>query len=393
MDGNTSLNNITVLICNGNEPLPKQGGMERVTDALARGLLERGVKVVLLCKNPNRLGETYTPPCPLFFLPEYGRKIFIKKLLTNYKVTHVIDQGEGEIVGKFGYFRTREACFDNITLIAVQHNNARGVMDNYKRVMSGSFSNSALQWSYNNLFLPLRKWHSLGIIKKMHRELADNYDKIVMLSPEFIDDFLYYNCNADKNKLLSIPNMNTYKEVTVVPKQNRALFVGRLISSIKGCDKLLNIWKKATEGINGWQLDIVGDGPDRFRLEKQAEMLGLTSVVFHGFKNPEPFYQQSKIFCMTSIYEGFGMVLTEAMQHGVVPIAFESYKAVNDIIEDSVDGFLISPFDELQYVWKLRTLMSDNDLLASIGKQSALSVQKFSKDKIIDKWIRLLSEK
>lgn len=385
--------NKSVLICNGNEPLPKQGGMERVTDALARGLVVRGIKVVLLCINHNRLGEIYTPPCPLYFLPANGREDFMRNLIIEHGITHIIDQGEGELIGKFGFFKKRDSCFDNITLIAVQHSNAKSLMDHYKNVMSRSYSNPMLQWGYNHLYMPIRKLHSIYIIKYLHRELSVNYDKIVLLSPSFISDFIYYSPETDKSKLRVIPNMNTYETVSVKPKQNRVLFVGRLNSNVKGCDKLLRIWKNIGTYGAGWQLDIVGDGPDRLELENYAKELELKNVIFHGFKDPTPFYQQSKIFCMTSVYEGFGMVLTEAMQHGIVPIAFESYKAVKDIIDDSVDGFLISPFDEQQYAVKLQKLMLDTDNWKQMSYHAEISVQKFSIDKIIDRWTQLLDEK
>ncbi len=385
--------NKSVLICNGNEPLPKQGGMERVTDALVRGLVARGIKVILLCINHNRLGEIYTPPCPLYFLPANDKEIFIKNLLVEHGVTHIIDQGEGELIGKFGFFKKRDKCFDDITLIAVQHSNVESLMNNYKDVMSHSYSNFLLQWCYNHLYLPVRKLHSLYIIKLLHRDLSVNYDKIVLLSPSFISVFKYYNSKADQNKLRVIPNMNTYEKVDTIPKKNRVLFVGRLMSNIKGCDKLLRIWKCVGSYADEWQLDIVGDGPDRFALENYAKELGFNNVVFHGFKDPTPFYQQSKIFCMTSVVEGFGMVLIEAQQHGVVPIAFESYKAVKDIIDDSVDGFLIPPFNERQYAKKLQELMGNANYLKRISERTMIKVQRYCKDNIIDKWIKLLDEK
>lgn len=57
-------------------------------------------------------------------------------------------------------------------------------------------------------------------------------------------------------------------------------------------------------------------------------------VVFTGWQDPESFYRDASILCLTSDFEGWGMVLTEAMTFGAVPVAFNSYAAITDIIDD-----------------------------------------------------------
>lgn len=381
----------SVLICNGNEPLPKQGGMERVSDALARGLLAKGVNVYFLCRNHNRLGEKYDSPCPIYFIPKDNQHDYLKKLITELKITHIIDQGEGELVGKFGYFKKRESCFENIKLIAVQHNNARAVLDNFFTIYGSHSANAIKRWIYNNTILRLRYIHSCYQVRQLHVELSKNYDNIVQLSANFIPDFITFVPDVDKSKLLAIPNMNSFASVEKAEKENRVLFVGRLISSVKGCDKLLRIWKNASQGIDNWTLDIVGDGPDKLSLINIAKSLNLNNVMFHGFKNPAHYYAKSKILCLTSVYEGFGMVLTEAMQHGTVPIAFNSYKALKDIIENQVDGCIIDAFDEQSFASSLRNLMLDDALRNSMSKNAQQSVNKFSIDNIISKWLKILN--
>lgn len=106
----------------------------------------------------------------------------------------------------------------------------------------------------------------------------------------------------------------------------------------------MRIWEKVEKACPGWHLDIVGDGPDAELLKDSAQKLGLSRIVFHGFQNPGPYYSRASIFCMTSTFEGFGLVLVEAMQHGCVPIAFDSYPAVRDIISHGENGILIPPF-------------------------------------------------
>lgn len=384
----------TVLIYNGNEPLPKQGGMERATDALAKGLVERGISVILLCKNRNRLGETYNSPCPIHFIPSEKPQIFIKNLIRDNSITHIIDQGEGEIVGRYGFFKNRDIIFDGIVMIAVQHSSPMAIINNYRTVMMLHQGHRLKKEVYNKLILPLRKVHSKWIIKKGHHNLELNYDKIVLLSPSFINDFKYFCHSINEGKLKAIPNMNNpLIHEPNMRKNKRVLFVGRLNNNVKGCDKLLRIWKEASAEIDGWELDIVGDGPDRSWLESYALSLNLNNVNFHGFTKPDRLYKEASIFCMTSLFEGFGLVLIEAMQYGVVPIAFDSYKSVRDIITHSSDGILVPPFDEHRYAEQLRKLILDNERRERMSSVALESVKKFSKDNIIDKWIELINEK
>ena len=480
---------ICILIYNANEPLPEQGGMERVTDRLARGLRDRGYKVMLLCSRKNRLGKVYNPPVPLFFVPQQNPQVFILDLIADHHITHVIDQTEGGLIGKYGYFKQkdmavsrneerpdalssadgnvapghRQRChwptatlprgggnasgrfsswlqgfllrkgalqkwqhildqeknsgqrvlplgavyegilnaklqnpwlsgqiFNKVILIAVQHNSAMAIIKNYGTAQARRSGHKVIDVLYNTLCLPLRRLHSLHVIKKLYREQTANYDYIVMLSPSFIKDFLWFYPQANKQKLLAIPNMNTYTNVRIVPKQKRVLFVGRLISSVKGCDKLLRIWKEACQGEDDWQLDIVGDGPDRDQLMHDAEVLGISNCTFHGFTDPTPFYERASIFCMASVFEGFGMVLTEAMQHGMVPMAFASYSAVYDLIEDGVNGVLVQPFDEHSYAQKLHMLMQSDALRRCIAERAVTSVERFSSDTVLGQWEELL---
>lgn len=384
-----------ILLYNSNEPLPQQGGMERVTDLLAKALLNVGYEVTLLCKYPNRLDKTYNAPTEILYLPENkDNRRFLETLVIRYNIYCIIDQTEGGIIGRFGIFRYRKDFKSKVKLIAVQHSSARAILDNYKLAFAKDFMQTRWgilkQLFYDNVFLKLKYYHSVYLTKRLYGDLNTNYDRIVTLSLSFIEDFCFYYSKADRIKLFAIPNFNTFELCKKTTGQKRVLFVGRLRNCVKGVDKLLRIWNMVESLFPDWQLDIVGDGEDRGVLETQASELGLKHVVFHGFKNPASFYQRSRIFCMTSIYEGFGMVLTEAMQHGVVPMAFNSYGSVTDIIDDNVSGFLVKPFDEKEYVDKLIDLMSDEEKCTKMSRAAMAKSAMFSKDIIVEKWCNLI---
>lgn len=384
-----------ILLYNSNEPLPQQGGMERVTDLLAKALLNAGYKVTLLCKYPNRLGKIYNAPTDILYIPEdEDNQYFLETLIIECNIYCIIDQTEGGIVGRFGIFRYREDLKSKVKLIAVQHSSTRAVLDNYNLVFTKDFTQTrwgtVIQFFYNNVFLKLKYYHSVCLTKKLYDDLNTSYDRIVTLSSSFIDDFYYYCPKADRTKFFIIPNFNTFESCERTIGQKYVLFVGRLRNCVKGGDKLLRIWSEVEPLFPDWRLDIVGDGEDRGALETQAGNLGLKHVTFHGFQNPVLFYQRSRIFCMTSIYEGFGMVLTEAMQHGVVPMAFNSYSSVKDIIDDNINGILVKPFDEKEYADKLIGLMNDEEKYIEMSYAAMLKSAVFSKEIIVKKWCNLI---
>lgn len=385
-----------ILIYNFNEPLPKQGGMERVTDTLARALSQAGYQVYLLCSTQNRLGEVYTPPVPLFKIPTTHDKkairVYITDLIKQYQIDCIIDQSEGGIVGKYGFFKNRKSLSD-IKLVAVFHSSAKAQIRLMPFLLRKKMPNTLLQIMFDQLYIPLRTLRAILLRRYLYKCLNRNYDKLVMLSKTFFAEYHEFYSGVDETKLIAIPNSNTFDVManSVFAKEKIVLFVGRLENLSKGVDRLLRIWQKVYSEHPNWQLLIVGDGSDKEKLEQQARDLNLQNYSFEGFQNPRPYYERSQIFCMTSNFEGFGMVLTEAMQFGVVPMAFNSYASVVDIIDNERNGYIIPAFDERLYAEKLSWLMEDNILRTSFESRVFYDVNKFSLEIIISRWKKLLN--
>ncbi len=171
-------------------------------------------------------------------------------------------------------------------------------------------------------------------------------------------------------------------------KENIVLYVGRLQNRQKNLTDFISIWKKINS--DKWKLIILCDGPDRVYLEKLSKEC--KNIIFEGFKAPEPYYQKAKILCLTSIYEGWGMVLTEAMQFACVPIAFDSFPAVHDIIISGETGELIKPFSKEKYIYKLAHLMEDENYRSHLSQNGFNYVKKFDVSKILPKWIELIEQ-
>lgn len=383
----------TIAVYLGYEPYPKQGGMERVTDILLRMLAER-YKVIMICKKKNRLGESYTCPVPIYFLPQTIKEQRCKfiAILQENKVDILIDQVEGEVIGRNGIFRGRgKLGLPNLKCIAVQHSSAMSVLKNYYIVKHKDNLPPFVGWFYHQIALPILKQRAYRLQRILYTDLNANYDKIVTLSASFITHFYTFSPRTAQGKVTSISNPNTYEMPVVRTRQEKnVLYVGRLDNKTKGIDRLLRIWERVEKRRTDWKLKIVGDGQDKVMLVDLSHRLQLRNVSFEGFQVPKPYYEAASIFCMTSTFEGFGMVLTEAMQHGVVPIAFNSYDALQDIVTDGIDGLIIPAFDENLYADRLLSLMNDSNTRHRMTEQAIVSSSRFSKDKIAQKWYDLI---
>lgn len=94
---------------------------------------------------------------------------------------------------------------------------------------------------------------------------------------------------------------------------------------------------------------------------------------------------------MTSSYEGWGLTLTEAQQMGVVPLAFDTFDSLHDIIRHEHNGILVPEKNLTQYVQRLMQLMEDTPLREKLATQAIHDCQKYSMDKIIRRWRELFA--
>lgn len=95
---------------------------------------------------------------------------------------------------------------------------------------------------------------------------------------------------------------------------------------------------------------------------------------------------------MTSDFEGFPMTLTEAMQFGCVPVVYNSFEAVADIVKSGVTGELVTPFKQKEFENKMRRLMSDSSYLNQLSANAFQYVKRYDVPNIINQWIKLFNE-
>jgi glycosyltransferase involved in cell wall biosynthesis len=238
---------------------------------------------------------------------------------------------------------------------------------------------------------PLSYFLRYKYIASRHKRMYAESDAYVLLSDRFFKKFKSIAGIKESPGLFAITNPIILEENKILPKKKQIVFVGRMVYQ-KRADRVLNIWRKLYEKYPDWQLIMIGDGSDFDAVKQYAHKLQLKNVFFTGQINPQKWYQESKVLCMTSTYEGFGVVLIEALSYGCVPIAYASYESIHDIIADDLNGCLVEPFKKKAFIRKLEKLMADEEYLTRLSNEAVKSVQKFDVKLIAPQWIDLFTQ-
>jgi len=223
-------------------------------------------------------------------------------------------------------------------------------------------------------------------------------DSIVVLTDETA---LWMNKNIDTQRIDIIPNaaiwpIPLYKPV-ITPNfkidDKVLLAVGRL-SEEKRFDVLISIFSHITDRFPEWKLCIVGEGSERFFLEKLIHTLKLEKQVFLVGRvgNINQWYESSDIYLMSSRVEGFPNTLVEAMSSGLAAISFDCDTGPRDIIKNRVNGLLIRNNDLYAFNEAIVELMIDEKMRKRLSKNALEIRKKYSIDKIDKLWMNLFTD-
>ncbi len=187
---------------------------------------------------------------------------------------------------------------------------------------------------------------ALEMATRRTRTAYEQSDAFVVLCEAYRE--ILIDNGIEPERLFVIPNTEPPVKHPCLNKQQRILYCGRLTDYDKKPARLLRIWARAERELPEYWLDIVGDGPERKRLQRLAARLDLRRCRFQGWrKNVAPWYQKADILCLTSQTEAWSLSLTEAQANGVIPIAFACSEGVKEVLSpDGINGFLVPPGDE-----------------------------------------------
>lgn len=220
--------------------------------------------------------------------------------------------------------------------------------------------------------------------------IIPKYDQFVVLTDE--DKNLWKN---KINNVINIPNILSFRNVDKYAdlKSKTAIAVGRLDNQ-KGFDTLINMWAEIVKQCKDWKLNIFGQGEDEDYLNQLICKLNLKDSVFinRPDKNIQQRYLESSLLLMTSNYEGWGLVLTEAMQCGLPVVAFACKCGPKDIINNGVDGFCIPYKNKNLFVKHAIQLMNDEKLRFTMGYNARNNIQRYSIDNVMPKWHDLFNK-
>lgn len=223
---------------------------------------------------------------------------------------------------------------------------------------------------------------------RMDERLVRKFDRFVVLTQE--DKQMW----GEMPGIRVIPNAaNFIAENYSDCSAKRVIAVGRLDYQ-KSFDRLIMAWEKVVQKRPDWRLDIFGQGEWKEMLQKMIDDRGLQDVVRVNAptKNIGKEYSESSMLVMSSHYEGFPMVMVEAMACGLPAVSFDFKCGPKDIIKDGENGVIVPDGDIDALAEAMMKLMGDDELRKRMGEEAKKVVETYSEEKVMSKWMKLYEE-
>lgn len=379
-----SAKNILFLIGN----YPSYGGTEIVTTTLANKFIADGHNVTIVSYGQPQERDVnlgLSEKCDLLYLsrPVLSLKN-IKKLrefVLTQKTDIIINQWVipfyATLVWKLALWGTKCKVF------SVHHNKPdtnNRIKELERRINEGK------------RYLKFARWAVREVSRLSLAFCIKSSGKFILLSPSFIPVAKKYARVSGKDKLISIPNPVTIAAPSeVMSKEKEIIYVGRIEYIQKHTYRIIDIWRELEQKFPDWRLTIVGDGEERNDIERRIRKYGLKRVSVTGFTSPTEYYKRASILLLTSEYEGFGLVIVEAMTYGVIPVVYNSYETAGELITNGVNGVLVNtPYSVKAFSDTLEELINNEDTLNKIACNAMNSSTRFSVDNIANEWYKLM---
>lgn len=364
--------------------LVTKGGADRVIAEKANWLAEHGHEIAII--TDTQMGrEPVFPLSPkvrlidlaVDFSQEYGHGFMVRiwmyyKLMRQYRkmVTDVLMKDRPDIVistlGRDISFITK--IKDGSKKIGEAHTTKHFIR------------NFHLLEQRNDIFKYLTKFFRWHMDRQVNR-----LDALVVLTSQDEHDW------GDKIPIYVIPNsFPFYPDKPSLCENKQAIIVGRY-NSAKGYNYLIDAWKIVYQKHPDWIINIFGSGEYEDRVRKQIQDHGLQDVVI--MNNPIDHimeeYLKSSIYVMSSVFEGFAMVLLEAMSCGLPCVSFDCPYGPRNVITDGEDGFLVEYLNSHALADNICKLIENEELRKRMGRQGRHNVLRFSRETIMPQWEKL----
>lgn len=361
------------------------GGMERVLLNKVRYLVEKmGWEILIVTTDQHN-----RPP----FYP-FPAEVRMVDLGINYSE----DNAKGTLAKVRGYLKRRTQHKKALTTLLMQER-ADIVVSLYPSESSflpdiKDGSKKVLELHYCKFFrLQYGRKGLMGLIDRyrtrLDERLVRRFDRFVVLTEE------------DKGYWGNLPNIEVIPNAAlfIAPRystqnEKRVIAVGRLDYQ-KGFDRLIEAWALVQQNpaCRSWRLDIFGQGEWQEMLEGmiQARGLGQTAQINPPSKQIGEEYAASSILVMSSHYEGFPMVMIEAMACGVPVVSYDFKCGPRDIIREGDNGLIIPEGDISALAEGICRLIQEEELRRSMSMKAQEVTTTYSEEKVMRRWITLFN--
>jgi glycosyltransferase involved in cell wall biosynthesis len=229
---------------------------------------------------------------------------------------------------------------------------------------------------------------------RLTADIRRRYGKLDALTVMTADDARDYGSLPGGPRVALIPNSVPELDGGVSGQEAELVVAAGRLATQKGFDLLLRAWAPIAERHPGWRLRIHGSGPEKARLERDIAALGIgASVELAGrTKRLGAAMAEASLFALTSRFEGFGLVLVEAMGKGLPVVSFDCPRGPSDIVSPGEDGLLVPPEDVEAFTAALLELIEDPARRRAMAASARVKARRYDRAEIAPRWATLLAE-
>ena len=384
-------------ICFIADSIFKSGGMQRVTAVIAEELTKYYDVTIVSLEDPEQKDlkmydfDSYPIKFVFSHFPELGGWKRISYQVYDYLYKNILPKRSwsSDLYAHSSFPRERREAV--VKVLKEGEYDAIIAVNSYLSMRLATIKKDlgkvkAIGWIYNSFNAFLREASPyLGTELKYHygRQLQ-KLDETVLLYLQ--DSEMYYHAYGFSPFV--IPNPLTIKPGQPASAKNRRfLAVGRLEPKHKGFDLLIKAFDKFAQHNQDWFLDIVGDGPEKDALNKMIENRYLSRrVKIHPWtENIQMFYSQASVYVSSSRWKDFGLVLVQAMAHGL-PVISSDLPSSKEILGDFGIYFKNGNVDELAKCLEEATYMEWQPK----SDEALMLAQRFNVSVIAEQWKTLI---